>query len=121
MLDAMLYPKLEVQLTNRRILGLGVALQIFSIEVGYLLLVIGLIFVDLQRLLIKNVLDDICLNLFMSCQRVEMFQSLLKSRKMVVNFKFPSSLGQLLQFAKEWEVLAGVLLLNIRHVNLCPA
>lgn len=96
-------------LTNCGVLVFGLILKIVCIKLSDFSLLLALVLVKFERLLIQDMLDDICPDLIMGIESIQMIQSLGEAGEMVVNFKLTSKFRQLLQFTQEWKIFTRIL------------
>lgn len=105
-------------ITNCSVLVFGLDLKIVCIELGDFSLLLALILVKFQSFRVQDMLDDICPDLLMGIESIEVIQSLGEASEMVVNLKLASKFRQLLQFPQKWQIFARVLdFVNVVQLN----
>lgn len=67
-----------------------------GVDLGHVLQLLGLIFVNVKRLFVQGMLYGVCPKLVICVQCMEVFQGLSKAPKMVVNLELFSKFRKLL-------------------------
>lgn len=84
------------KLTNGGFFVLRSVVKVMGVDVGHVSQLLGLIFVDVKRLFVQGMLYGVCPKLVICVQCMEVFQSLSKAPKMVVNLELFSKFRKLL-------------------------